>query len=84
MILDVLPEPMIFIQIGRELVFRMDECLVIKCDKVLTKEKYDELYKTLIKQANNGILLLPFYCDVVCVPKNMVGDKIQVLKIQEA
>lgn len=75
---------MISIQIGRALVFRMDECLVIKCNTILSEEKYDELYKSFVEQADNGIILLPCYCDVICVPKKMVGNKIQVLKIQEA
>lgn len=61
----------------------MSGYLVIKCNVPLKPDKLNELYKTFINQTDNGVILLPPYCNVEAVPDNMTVYEDSVIKVLE-
>lgn len=48
-----------------------DDILVIKYPFLMKNADASKLYESLLKQKENGIIIVPDYCEVVIAPKDV-------------
>ena len=53
--------------------------LILQCDVVLKNYEMNELYDTLLKQKEHGVILLPSYVKVVNVPEESINGELVVM-----
>lgn len=53
--------------------------LILQCDVVLKNYEMNELYDTIFKQKEQGVILLPSYVKVVNVPEEVTNGKLVVM-----
>lgn len=53
--------------------------LILQCDVVLKNYKMNELYDTILKQKEQGVILLPKYVKVVNVPEEVTNGELVVM-----
>lgn len=49
----------------------MPDILVIKTKIYLKSDAYKQLYTSLMSQKENGLVIIPAYCEAVVVPDNI-------------
>lgn len=49
----------------------MPDILVVKTKVYLKTDAYKQLYTSLITQKENGLVIIPAYCEAVVVPNNI-------------
>lgn len=51
---------------------QLDEhnCLIIRCKQGLRHTDFVELYNDLLKMKQNGLMIIPYYCEVVTATKS--------------
>ena len=47
-----------------------DEILIVKYPFLMKNDQATKLYESILKQRENGVIILPDYCDVVIAPKD--------------
>ena len=47
-----------------------NDCLIIRCNLNLKQTDFVELYNGLLKMKQNGLMIIPYYCEVVTVTKS--------------
>lgn len=55
----------------------MPDILVIKAKMYLKSDVYKKLYASLMSQKENGLVIIPAYCEAIIVPDNIeirMGD----------
>ena len=53
--------------------------LILQCDVVLKNYEMNELYDTILKQKEQGVILLPSYVKVVNVPEEVINGELVVM-----
>lgn len=53
--------------------------LILQCDVVLKNYDMNELYDTILKQKEQGVILLPSYVKVVNVPEEVANGELVVM-----
>ena len=53
--------------------------LILQCDVVLKNYEMNELYDTILKQKEQGVILLPSYVKVVNVPEEVTNGELVVM-----
>lgn len=53
--------------------------LILQCDVVLKNYEMNELYDTILKQKDQGVILLPSYVKVVNVPEEVTNGELVVM-----
>lgn len=53
--------------------------LILQCDVVLKNYEMNELYDTILKQKERGVILLPKYVKVVNVPEEVINGELAVM-----
>lgn len=53
--------------------------LILQCDMVLKNYEMNELYDTILKQKEQGVILLPSYVKVVNVPEEVTNRELVVM-----
>jgi hypothetical protein len=48
-----------------------DDILVIRYPFLMKNSQADQLYMSILKQKENGVIILPDYCEVVTAPKDV-------------
>lgn len=48
-----------------------DQIIIIKVNGYIKSENYEKLRKMLFNQLENGLILVPHFCDVVVIPKDV-------------
>lgn len=48
-----------------------DQTIIIKVNGYLKPESYERLRKMLLSQRKEGLILVPHFCEVVVVPKDV-------------
>lgn len=49
----------------------MSDILIIKCNRRFSVRELSNLYGNLLNQKENGIILLPCFCDAIAVPEDV-------------
>ena len=57
--------------------------LILQCDVVLKNYEMNELYDTILKQKEQGVILLPSYVKVVNVPEGVTNGELVVMNSGE-
>lgn len=69
-----------------------DEVLIVKYPFLMKNDQATKLYESILKQKENGVIILPDYCEVVITPKDieiqtknkvMTEDEYNKSKIEE-
>lgn len=47
-----------------------DNILVVKSNLALSPQGLDTMRKGLLKQKKEGVIVVPYYCDVIVAPNN--------------
>lgn len=53
--------------------------LILQCDVVLKNYEMNELYDTILKQKEQGVILLPYYVKVANVPEEVTNGELVVM-----
>ena len=53
--------------------------LILQCDVVLKNYDMNELYDTILKQKEQGVILLPSYVKVVNIPEEVTNGELVVM-----
>lgn len=53
--------------------------LILQCDVVLKNYEMNELYDTILKQKDQGVILLPSYVKIVNVPQEVTNGELVVM-----
>lgn len=53
--------------------------LILQCDVVLKNYEMNELYDTILKQKEKGVILLPSYVKVVNVPEEVTNGELVMM-----
>lgn len=48
----------------------MSNILVVKCNIALSAQSMETLKNGILKQKENGVICLPYYCDVLVLPED--------------
>lgn len=48
----------------------MSDVLVVKCNMALSAQSMEALKNGILKQKENGVICLPYYCDVLVLPED--------------
>lgn len=48
-----------------------DEILIVKYPFLMKNDQATKLYESILKQKENGVIILPDYCEVVIAPKDI-------------
>ena len=57
--------------------------LILQCDVVLKNYEMNELYDTILKQKEQGVILLPPYVKVVNAPEEVTNGELVVMNSGE-
>lgn len=58
-------------EVKREMADRKNDTLIIKCEVILNKSELEAWRKTIQKQMDEGIVLLPWYLTPMLVPEDV-------------
>lgn len=47
-----------------------DDILIVKYPFLMKNDQATKLYESILKQKENGVIILPDYCEVVIAPKD--------------
>ena len=53
--------------------------LILQCDVVLKNYEMNELYDKILKQKEQGVILLPSYVKVVNAPEEAINEELVVM-----
>lgn len=48
-----------------------DDILIVKYPFLMKNDQATKLYESILKQKENGVIILPDYCEVVIAPKDV-------------
>jgi hypothetical protein len=64
-----------------------DDILIVKYPFLMKNDQATKLYESILKQKENGVIILPDYCEVVIAPKDSEiktrGDGWTCMKLDE-
>lgn len=49
----------------------MADVLVVKCNMLMRNKEFDDLYDHIKSQMEDGLVVLPPYCEVLVVPEDI-------------